>query len=80
MNGKQSKRIRKIVYGEETYRQRSYTWDQKLSDTKIYGKYQWVDDHIIADIKRRAYQKLKKLQKVRCTIPQLREAAKILLI
>lgn len=49
MRGTKSKLLRKLVYGEETHRQRSYFKDKKHGEI------------IVADQKRRAYKHLKRI-------------------
>jgi len=60
MNSKQARRIRTIVYGDQTARQRSYT--QEPSTKKIYpdGTEALVPGIRYADPKRALYQLLKK--------------------
>jgi|LGVE01.1.fsa_nt_gb hypothetical protein len=67
MNGKKSRLLRRIVYGDETHRQRSYFWDTEHNRTETsfssgVGRETTVrSGAIMADKKRRIYKHIKKI-------------------
>ena len=61
MNGKQSKRLRAIVYGKEfSFRHRHYMWDKPPTWEGPKGEEVLITGSIQSDVKRKLYKQIKK--------------------